>query len=306
MASGHWPLGKGGVSFLTQLKKWFAAKPKSSMQRIDVKQRFDLLNRTGQGSMSKVWKARDKKLGRTVCVKILDKLKTAKFESRFPGAKKPPEGEICMGLRHKNIVRTLEYGISHQGDPILVMELIDGDGLNLLVETRSPRLVGNRVNYISQICDALEYLHKLNYLHRDICPRNVMVDREGLVKLIDFGLTIPNTPVFCKPGNRTGTTDYLAPELIRRVTTDHRVDLFALGVTAYEMFTNGLPWEKGQSLQTLLSHLNTPPRNPRELRSDLDDKAVKFLMKAVARDPNERFQTAAEFREALQKLSPKY
>jgi serine/threonine protein kinase len=294
------------VNFLASLKKWFTPRPKSAMTRVDVGKRFDLLNRTGQGSMSKVWKARDKTLGRTVCLKILDKVKTAKFEARFPGAKKPPEGLICMGLRHKNIVRTLEYGISHHGDPILVMELIDGDGLNLLVETRSPRLDGNRINYLSQLADALEYLHSQGYLHRDICPRNVMVDREGVVKLIDFGLTIPNKPEFCKPGNRTGTTDYLAPELIRRVTTDHRVDLFALGVTAYEMFTHGLPWEKAASLQTLLSHMNTPPRNPRELNPNLDEATVKFLLKAVTRDPNERFQTAAEFREALQKLPKKH
>ncbi len=109
--------------------------------------------------MSKVWKARDKKLGRTVCLKILDKEKTAKFEARFPGAKKPPEGEICISLRHKNIVRTLEYGISFQGEPFLVMELIEGDGLNLLVETRSTRLDGNRVNYLTQLADALEYVH---------------------------------------------------------------------------------------------------------------------------------------------------
>jgi serine/threonine protein kinase len=295
------------VSFLAKLKKLFSAKPKSKMQRIDMRKRFDLLNRTGQGSMSKVWKARDKSLGRTVCVKILDKEKTAKFEARFPMlANKPPEGLVCMGLRHKNIVRTLEYGISHQGDPILVMDLVDGDGLNLLVETRSPRLDGNRINYLVQLADALEYLHGQGYLHRDICPRNVMVDREGVVKLIDFGLTIPNTPEFCKPGNRTGTTDYLAPEIIRRVTTDHRVDLFALGVTAYEMFTNGLPWEKAASLQTLLSHMNVAPKDPRDLRPDLDPETVQFLLKAVARDRNERFQTAAEFREAIQKLPKKY
>jgi eukaryotic-like serine/threonine-protein kinase len=293
------------MSFLAKLKQWFASKPKGAMHRIDVRKRFDLLNRTGQGSMSKVWKARDKTLGKTICLKILDKEKTAKFEARFPGAKKPPEGEICMGLRHRNIVRTLEYGISFQGDPVLVMELIEGDGLNLLVETRSPRLDGNRIDYLSQLADSLEYLHSQGYLHRDICPRNVMVDREGVVKLIDFGLTIPNKPVFCKPGNRTGTTDYLAPELIRRVTTDHRVDLFALGVTAYEMYTFGLPWEKGASLQTLLSHMNTPPRDPRELNSKLDKATVDLLLKSVARDPNERFQTAAEFREALQNLPKK-
>ena len=294
------------MSFLAKLKQWFRSRPKSGMKRIDTAKRFDLIGRTGQGSMSKVWKARDKTLGRTVCLKVLDKVKTAKFEARFPGAKKPPEGEICVALRHKNIVRTLEYGISFQGEPFLVMELIDGDGLNLLVETRSQRLEGNRINYLTQLADALEYVHKLGYLHRDICPRNVMVDREGVVKLIDFGLTIPNTPAFCRPGNRTGTTDYLAPELIRRVTTDHRVDLFALGVTAYEVFTHGLPWEKGQSLETLLKHMNVPPRNPRELNPKLEDVTAKFLLKGVARDPNARFQSAAEFREALQQLPKKY
>ncbi len=89
-----------------------------------------------------------------------------------------------------------------------------------------------------------------------------MVTKDGVVKLIDFGLTIPYRPEFCKPGNRTGTPKYLAPELIKRQTTDHRVDLFALGVTAYEMFTGDLPWEKAASLQTLLSHMNSPGRDP--------------------------------------------
>ena len=84
------------MSFLAKLKQWFAAKPKSAMKRVDIDKRFDLINRTGQGSMSKVWQARDMELGRTVCLKILDKEKTAKFEARFPGANKPPEGEICL------------------------------------------------------------------------------------------------------------------------------------------------------------------------------------------------------------------
>src|SRR5262249_8045037 len=156
---------------------------------------------------------------------------------------------------------TFEHGLSTEGEYYLVMELIEGMGLNFLIETNSPELKGNRVNYLTQLADALEYVHRQGFLHRDICPRNVMVTREGLVKLIDFGLTIPNRPEFCKPGNRTGTPNYLAPELIRRVTTDHRVDLFALGVTAYETFTGGLPWEKAESLQTLLSHMNSAGRD---------------------------------------------
>jgi eukaryotic-like serine/threonine-protein kinase len=283
-------------------KKWFSSKPKSNLPKIDVKKRFDLLNTTGQGSMSKVWRARDKSLGRTVCVKLLDKEKTAKFESRFLGLNKPKEGAICMTLRHKNIVQTYEYGTTTDGGYYLVMELIEGMGLNYLVETRSEKLEGNRVNYLVQLAEAIDYMHRQGYLHRDICPRNVMVTSDDVVKLIDFGLTIPNRPEFCKPGNRTGTNNYLAPELIRRVTTDHRVDLFALGVTAYEVFTHTLPWEKAQSMQTLLSHMNSPGKDPKEHVPDMDKATRAFLIRAIERDPNKRFQTAAEFREALLKL----
>ena len=290
------------MSFLGRLKKLFASKPKGTLPKIDVRKRFELLNRTGQGSMSKVWRARDKSLGRTICLKLLDKEKTSKFEARFQGLNKPREGAICMALRHNNIVQTFEYGITTENEYYLVMELIEGMGLNFLVETRSEKLNGNRINYLTQMADALEYMHKQGFLHRDICPRNVMVTSDDVVKLIDFGLTIPNLPEFCKPGNRTGTPNYLAPELIRRTTTDHRVDLFALGVTAYEMFTFTLPWEKAESLQTLLSHMNSAGRDPREYRPDLDKATAEFLIKAVERDPKRRFQDSAEFREALTRL----
>jgi serine/threonine protein kinase len=293
------------VSLLAKLKQWFGSgkgKGKGKLPRIDVGKRFDLMGRTGQGSMSKVWRARDRSLGRVVCLKLLDKDKTAKFEARFPGINKPKEGAICMALRHKNIVQTFEYGLTKGGEFYLVMELVEGLGLNYLVETRSEQLNGNRVSILGQMADALEYIHKQGFLHRDICPRNVMVTRDGVVKMIDFGLAIPNRPEFLKPGNRTGTPNYLAPELIRRVTTDHRVDLFALGVTAYEVYTHTLPWEKTESLQTLLSHMNSPGKDPREVRPDLDKATARFLLKAIERDPRDRFQTAAEFRDAIQLL----
>jgi eukaryotic-like serine/threonine-protein kinase len=276
------------------------------LQKIDVKKRFDLVNRLGQGSMSKVWRARDKSMGRTVCLKLLDKEKTAKFENRFQGLNKPREGAIGHELRHNNIVQTFEHGITTDGEPYLIMELIDGMGLNYLIETKSPHLNGKRASVLAQIADALDFLHKRGYMHRDICPRNVMVTKEGQVKLIDFGLSIPSSPAFCRPGNRTGTPNYLAPELIRRVTTDQRVDLFALGVTAYEVYTGTLPWEKAQSLQTLLSHMNSTGKDPMEARPDLDQETAAFLRKAVARDPNERFQTAADFSAAVKMLKSEF
>ncbi len=277
--------------------------PKRGLKRITVAKRFELSGRTGQGSMSKVYRAYDRELGRNVCLKLLDKAKTKKFEERFVGLKKPHEGEICMALRHDNIVRTYEHGITEQGEPYLVMEWVEGLGLNYLVETRAPQIKGNRINFLSQLCDAVQYMHSNKWLHRDICPRNVMVDKEGVLKLIDFGLTIPYTPPFCVPGNRTGTPDILAPEIISRKSTDHRVDLFALGVTGYEVFTGQLPWERSvSSEETFRRRLNTKPRTAKELNPQIDDRLSDLLLRAIAREPAERFSSATAFKDALAKL----
>ena len=275
---------------------------------VNLTKRFDLQGRTGQGSMSKVYRAYDRDLGRVICLKLLDKEKTKKFEARFTmqGLKKPTEGEVCTALNHVNCVRTYDYGTTTDGEPYLAMEWIDGLGLNYLIETNSADLTENRLNYIGQLCDALQYLHDTRYLHRDLCPRNVMVDKGGVVKLIDFGLTIPYTPEFCKPGNRTGTVDYLAPEIIKRMSTDHRVDLFALGVTAYELYTGQMPWEPTPSSEeTLRRRLNTPARQVKDLRPDLNDELAAVLMKAIEKERKERYNSAIQFKEALTKAAPK-
>ncbi len=285
------------MSFLSKL---FGGGGKG--KTVDAAKRWDLQGRTGQGSMSKVFKAYDRELGRTVCLKLMDKDKTKKFEDRFKvmGLKKPSEGEVCVALKHVNCLKTYEHGRTTAGEPYLVMEWIDGLGLNYLIETKSPQLDGNRVKYVNQLCEALMYLHAVPYLHRDLCPRNVMVDKEGVVKLIDFGLTIPFTPAFCVPGNRTGTVDFLAPEIIKRMTTDQRVDVFALGVTAYEMFTGAMPWEPSPSSEVSLSRkLNTLPRKAEVMNPKLDADIVRVLMKCIERDRAERFPTVVAFKDAL-------
>jgi len=271
--------------------------------KIKIADRFGLEMRIGQGSMSKVWKARDTKLGRQVCLKVLDKVKTKRFDDRFVGLVRPHEGIITASLKHKNCVQAFDWGFTKDGEIFIVMEHIEGMGLNFLIETHSKQLENNRANYLAQAAEALGYVHELGFMHRDICPRNMIVNNEGVLKLIDFGLTIPNTPDFCKPGNRTGSSNYMAPELVRRTFTDIRVDLFALGVTAYETFTAALPWDSGgQSLQSALSRMNSPPRDPRELKPDMPKPIVNFLLKAIAQEPDERFQTAGEFRDAVKRL----
>jgi serine/threonine protein kinase len=293
----------GLFSFLFGKKEQSAGAPKKGLKRTNIEKRFELSGRTGQGSMSKVYRAYDRDLGRYVCLKLLDKLKTQKFEERFKGMKKPSEGEVCLALRHDNIVRTYEHGVSFKGEPYLVMEWVEGLGLNYLVETKNPQLVGNRINYMSQLSDAVQYMHDNKWLHRDLCTRNVMVDKEGVLKLIDFGLTIPYTPMFCTGGNRTGTSDILAPEIIKRRPIDHRVDLFALGVTAWEVFIGHLPWERSPSSEeTFRRRLNTPCRDPQDLKKGLEDDLAKLLLKSVAKESSERFASATAFKEALGRL----
>lgn len=290
------------MGFLDGFLRLFSTEEK----RVDVAKRFDLRRRTGQGSMSKVWYAYDRELNRNVAFKLLDREKTMRFEETFRRRKldKPTEGEICIALRHDNIVRTFEHGMTTTDEPYIVMEWIEGSGLNSLIDTRHKSLNGKRMSILVAIADALAYLHSRQYIHRDICPRNIMLTTDGAVKLIDFGLTIPDKPEFRAPGNRTGTADYLAPEIINRKATDLRVDIYALGITAFELLTGTLPWERAtNSADTLRKHLNTPPRHIQEVRPDIDDDTAQVIMRAFEKDPMDRYRSMSDLRNAFEALS---
>ena len=213
--------------------------------------------------MSRFCVAKELETGKIVGLKILDLEKTRFHENRFKGLDKPTEGEIAVALKHPNIVETYEHGLTNDGAQYLVMELL-GPGLNSLLVERHKTLLANRVQYIRQAAEALAVVHEAGLIHRDICPRNYLVTRDGkTIKLTDFGLTVPAMPEFMKPGNRTGTPNYMAPELVRRQQTDQRLDVFAFGVTAYEMCTFELPWPSGETGLAALTH-NQPPTDVRK------------------------------------------
>jgi serine/threonine protein kinase len=271
--------------------------------KVNVDKRFKLHHRLGQGSMSKVWRGTDTESGKTVVLKVLDKEKLALLKKRFVGMKRPDEGEVAVQLTHPNIVKTYEFGVTTKNEEYLVMEFVDGVGFNFLVETRAKQLVGREIYYLEQIGEAIAYFHRKGFIHRDICPRNIMVDANDVVKLIDFGLAVPDTPEFRKPGNRTGTANYMAPELLRRQHTDQRIDVYSFGVTAFETFTGKLPVEMlTVSYDTMLKYMNVPARDPRDIRPDLSDEATRVLMKGIARLPDARYQTMNEFLADLRRL----
>ncbi len=286
------------------LDKLFKRKPK--IERVDLRRRFDLIARVGQGSMSKVWRSVDVISGRTVAVKVLDRAKTLRLERRFVGLNKPTEGEIAITLRHPHIVKTIEHGITTDDEQYLVMEFVEGKSLSYFVDAQNKTMQRHRLNLIVQLGQALEYLHREKWIHRDICPRNILVTAERQLKLIDFGLVVPNTDVFRAPGNRTGTANYMAPELIMRHRTDERIDLFSYAVTCYEMYANRLPWPAGDTLESVLQHINKPPEDIRAHRPEIDDDVAETIMKGLEREPDDRWSSATDmvrrFAEARERL----
>jgi serine/threonine protein kinase len=270
------------------LRKLFQRKKR--VPRIEVTQRFALIGRVGQGSMSRVFRARDSQTGKIVALKILDKEKTRRFEARFAvELHKPSEGEIAVTLKHPHIVHTYEWGMTREGEQFLVMEFVEGVSLSYLVEVQNPLMKSKRLRFMIQLGEAIRHFHEQGWIHRDICPRNVIVTADNQVKLIDFGLVVPNTPPFQVPGNRTGTATYMAPELIKRLRTDQRIDVFSYAVTCFEMYTKRFPWGAAETLETVMQHINNPPVDIRTLVPEIDEQIAATIMKGLADDPARRW-----------------
>lgn len=266
-------------------------------KRLDVQRRFQLLRTAISGTMSKFFLAKDRESGQKVGLKIGDREKVELFEQRFKGLKKPPEGEIALQFKHPRIVETYEYGQTTDGLPYVVMEFLDGPGLQQLVHKKDELLIGKRLGLVRQMAEALDVVHQAEFIHRDVCPRNFICSPDGTsVKLIDFGLTLPAKRDFMQPGNRTGTPLYMAPEVIRRRWTDHRLDIFAFGVTAYHVCTYELPWPVAETTgMAALAHDTHPPRDILEYRPKLNPSLAKAIMKCMQPDPNDRVQSMDQF-----------
>jgi eukaryotic-like serine/threonine-protein kinase len=263
--------------------------------KVNVRSRFELLREAVSGTMSNFYMARDRSTKEVVGLKILDLEKTAALESRFVGISKPKEGEIALAMVHPRIVRTIEHGMTTEGEQYIVMEFLDGPGLNSLIVGRNPQLDGRRVTLLRQAAEAISAVHRAGYIHRDICPRNFVVSKDcESLKLIDFGLTVPATPPFMQPGNRTGTANYMAPEVVRRRPTSQRLDIFAFGVTAYELCAFELPWPRGAG-QAAMAHGSTEPTDIRKFCPRIDPKLQRAIEACLESEPEKRPASMEDF-----------
>ena len=271
--------------------------------RLDVHSRFDLERKAISGTMSNFYMARDSRSGQIVGLKILDPQKTAQLEARFKGFKKLTEGQIAVRFAHPYIVKTYEHGLTTEGAQYLVMEFLEGPGMNSVLIARDDALLdGRRVKFIRQAAEALAAVHLAGFIHRDVCPRNLIFtgDRETL-KLTDFGLAVPATGPFLRPGNRTGTPDYMAPELARRRPTDKRLDVFAFGATAYEICTYELPWLHGITGAAAMTH-DQPAVDIRRYRPQIDPQLADAIHACIDPDVNKRCPSMERFLYAIRNI----
>jgi serine/threonine-protein kinase len=264
-----------------------------------------IVSEMARGSMSRVYRAIDNETSRAVCLKVQLREKNEAAVARASGQEtRPSEGEIAIQLNHPHMVRTFEYGDSNKGEHYLVMEYVDGVSLQYIRETRSAR-TAQRVELLAQAAEGLAAVHAAGFIHHDINPRNFLVDREQQVKLIDFGLTVPNTPAFCRPGNRTGTLQYMAPELLRREPIDERIDIFAFGVLAFELLTDRLPYDASNTSTMMLQRINAEPLDPAKVKPKLSEEICEILRKLTSRRRDERWTSMHTLPAALRSVPAK-
>ncbi|HCK42072.1 MAG: protein kinase [Planctomycetaceae bacterium] len=273
--------------------------------KVDISKRYEILRDAVSGTMSDFHMARDRETTQIVGLKILDKKKHQQLEMRFRGLEKPSEGEIATSFDHPRIVITQGYGLTTKGEQFLVMEFLEGPGLNSLIVGQSNLLDGNRLVLMRQAAEALQVVHDAGYIHRDICPRNYVCSPDATsLKLIDFGLTVPAQPEFMQPGIRTGTPNYMSPEVVRRKHTDQRLDIFAYGVSMYEMFAFELPWQRGSGDgRAAMNHGLTKPTPLSHYYPSIHPKIEEIIFRCMEPDVNDRTQTISEVLSSIAPLS---
>ncbi len=259
--------------------------------------RYEIIKKIGAGGMADVYMAKDNKLGRFVAIKVLKE----EFSSDENFLRKfDIEAQAVAGLMHPNIINVYDVGI--EGDVhYIVMELADGITLKEYIRNEKRLTAEDTVNFSIQIAEAIGCAHEHKIIHRDIKPQNILVSSYGAIKVTDFGIakaansnTMTSTAI--------GSVHYLSPEQARGGFSDLRSDIYALGITMYEMVTGRVPFDHENGVTIALMHLQNDAIPPREINSNIPKSLEKIILKCLAKKPEERYQTARELIVDLKKV----
>jgi serine/threonine protein kinase len=250
---------------------------------------FDRLIATG--GMSAVIHGRRLSDGTEVALKLITPEFAAVTEYLEKLFQRGSEGEVAAGLHHRNVVRTLDYG-TKKGQYYILMEYIDGPNLSQLIRSADERWKKNRYQHLLAVGRGLTYIHQNNLVHRDFCPKNILVGSDNTPRIIDFGLAIPRSFKTDWKFDRSGTPSYMAPEQVRGQQVDFRTDIYAFGVTAYEILTGERPYPPARTrMGKMQPHLNIEPPGPRRYDANIPVPLEHILMRAIEKVKDRRYQT---------------
>ena len=252
--------------------------------------RYEIIELIGSGGMANVYKALCHRLNRYDAVKIMRDETAANTELR---RRFRAESQAVAMLSHPNIVSV--YDVSHSDDvEYIVMELIDGITLKQYLQKKSVLDPAEVLDFTIQTAKALEHAHSKGIIHRDIKPQNIMLLKDGMIKVADFGIASLESDIEENSGETVGSVHYIAPEQARGQAPDARSDIYSLGIVMYEMLTGKLPYVGASDVEVAVKHMNTDPVSPREIIPDIPEELERICLKAMNSDIEKRYQTAGE------------
>ncbi|TSA48257.1 MAG: Stk1 family PASTA domain-containing Ser/Thr kinase [Actinomycetales bacterium] len=270
-----------------------------------IDSRYQLIRQLANGGMASIYEAIDTRLDRKVAVKIMHPhlAQDDAFVSRFIR-----EAKAAAALSHPNIVAVQDQGWNQSGVPavFLVMELIEGSTLREYLNERGRFEIIDAINYLTPILSALAAAHALGIVHRDMKPENILISKEGRIKIADFGLArgeIIGSTMTAESSVILGSVSYLSPEQVQRGIADARSDVYAVGIVAFEMLTGEKPFIGDTPIQIAYMHVNQDIPSPRSKRKDIPQALDDLISRATSRDPDMRPGDAGEFLSSLEAIA---
>lgn len=270
--------------------------PETVIQRIG---RYEILEEIGRGAMGVVFKGRDPLIGRAVAVKTITAgiAESGELLERFYR-----EARAAGGLQHPNIVTIYELAESG-GAPFIAMEYLEGESLDKLIARKPALAVGSKVGYVTQICRALDYAHRHGVIHRDVKPANVVLTRDGVVKVVDFGIARLGDSSKTQTGTLVGTLAYLSPERVRGEHADAHGDIWAVGVVLYELLAYQRPFDGENHAALLMSILQKDPPSIRQFLPQCPASLERVILKALHKDEKQRYPSMEALLKEIERVN---
>jgi len=261
--------------------------------------RYQIIEELGKGGMGKVYKVLDTKIKEKIALKLIkpEIAKDKKTIERFSN-----ELRLARKIRHKNICQMFDLG-EEQGTHFITMEFVPGQDLKGLIRQSGQLAIGTTINIAKQICNGLTEAHKSGVIHRDLKPSNIMIDKEGNVRIMDFGIARSlEAKGITGVGVMIGTPEYMSPEQVEGKDVDQRSDIYSLGIILYEMVTGRVPFEGDTPFTIGVKHKSEPPRNPKEINSQIPDDLNNMILKCLGKEKKQRYQSAGEAHAELENI----